>query len=219
MRLMCHIRPAGETRWVQRGRDFYPGRGRPGLILAGALFGGEGVARLAGLTGGGGAIMPGERVEAHYSPLFRRGWPLFWSAWILVGLGLAVFISPLGGLAMMVVFGALLILTLRRLADPRPVIVIGPEGFHDRRLGRPIPWAGIRDLRRHKAGSRIFLQIGVDDPKAYLGNAGMLAGPMLRINPAMGFAALSSNLAGLTVPQVALAATAEGWMAATQAGS
>ena len=162
--------------------------------------------------------MPGERVEAQYSTLFRRGWIVFWSAWILAGLALALFVSPIGGLVMMVVFGALLILTLRRLADTRPVIVIGPDGFHDRRLGQPIPWAAVRDLRRHQAGSRIFLQIGVDDPKAYLGNAGMLAGPMVRMNPAMGFAAVSSNLAGLTVPQGLLADLAEGYLAAARTG-
>ena len=162
--------------------------------------------------------MDAERIEARYSRLFRRGWVTFWSIWIVVGLAIALWAIPFLGIVMAVVFGAMLALTLRRLADPRPVIRIGPEGFHDRRLGAPIPWAAIRTLRPHRAGSRIVLQIGVDDPKAYLGNAGMLAGPMLRINPRMGMPALGSMLSGLDQPQERLAEAAEAWLAAARLG-
>lgn len=158
--------------------------------------------------------MDADAIEARPSARFRRGWIGFWVAWIAAGAALALWATPLFGLAMVAAFGGMLLLTLRRLADPRPVIRIGPGGYHDRRLGAPIPWAAIRSLRAYRAGRRLVLQIGVDDPAAFLGHAGILRGPMLRINPAMGMPALGSMLAGLDVPQERLAAAAEAWWAA-----
>lgn len=108
----------------------------------------------------------------------------------------------------------MLLLALCRLGDPRPVIRIGPDGFHDRRLGAPIPRAAIRGLRRHRAGSRIVPQVAVEDPAACLGNAGMLRGPMMRIDPRMGMPAIGSRPAGLDRPRDRLAGAAEAWWAA-----
>lgn len=157
--------------------------------------------------------MQSDVITAHYSKTFRRGWIIFWSAWIVAGAAIAILQLPFLGLFMIIIFGGMLVLTLRRLAIPSPVIRIGPDGFHDRRLGAPIPWAEIKGLNRRRAGSRIFLQIAVAKPETYLGNAGILKGPMLRVNPAMGFPALASNLSGLDQPQERLAAAAEAYVA------
>lgn len=160
-------------------------------------------------------------VSATYSMAMRRGWTVFWSAWIVVGAALVVAgvsygMIPLSlmGLVMLAAFVPMLILTLRRFADRRPVIVIDAAGYHDRRLGAPIPWDKITELRRQQSGNRLFLQIGVADPGRYLGNAGILKRPMLAVNPRLGFPALASNLSGLDVAQVALATAADDWWAA-----
>jgi len=131
----------------------------------------------------------------------RRGWTGFWSAWIIVGAALIVAgagygIIPLSlmGLAILAALVPLLILTLHRFADRRPVIVIDAAGYHDRRLGVSIPWDAVTRLRRQQSGNRIFLQIGVADPARYLGNAGMLSRPIVAVNPRLWFPALASNL-------------------------
>jgi hypothetical protein len=157
--------------------------------------------------------MQGDMIEARYSARFRNGWILFWSVWIIISIAITIFGLRFLGLFMIIVFGGLLILTLQRLANPAPVISIGPGSFHDRRLGAPIPWDAIQGLHRQISGSRIFLQIAVEQPQLYLGNAGLLKGPMLRINPRLGFPALASNLSGLDQPQERLASAAEAFAA------
>lgn len=54
-----------------------------------------------------------------------------------------------------------------RKADA-PVLVIGPEGYHDSRIGRLIPWSEIESLTPDQPGTRIFLRIAVRDPRRYL---------------------------------------------------
>jgi hypothetical protein len=158
--------------------------------------------------------MDGTVISARHSAAFRRGWIIYWCVGIAAGLAVALLGLPLLGWIMVAVFAGMLVLTLRRFAIPAPVITIGPEGYHDRRLGTVIPWTAVRQIRRQVSGNRIFLQIAVDEPEKYLGNAGILKGPMLRINPALGFAAIGSAISNLDVPQEQLAEAAEGYLAA-----
>jgi hypothetical protein len=160
---------------------------------------------------------------------YSRGTVIGWHVFILAFLGAGVVLAVAGllmgpggaaglglavpGIALVAAFGALLLRARRSFGDPVPLITISEDAYHDRRLGDPIPWAAIRSLRRHKPGRRLFLQIEVDDPARYLGNAGFMARPMQRLNPAMGFAAVVSRLDGLTVPQGDIAAAAEARLA------
>ena len=162
-----------------------------------------------------------DRIAATYTALTRQGWQIFLGGWAVVGAAMIVagFMTdpmPLWivGPIILVVFVPLLLLARKRFANPHPVLVIGPDGYHDRRLGVAIPWGQIERLQRLNAGTRIFLQIEVQNPERYLGNAGLLKGPMLRINPGMGFPVLSSNLSGLDHGQEELAAAALAWWAA-----
>ena len=165
-----------------------------------------------------------EPVAATYSRQTRRGWVLLWCGFVVAGVvlvlaailsGEAIYAVP--GVMLLLAFVPMLLLTLRRFADPRPVIVIDAGGYHDRRLGDPIPWAVIDRLQSDRRGNRVFVQIGVADPARYLGNAGWLRGPMLRSNPRSGFEAIGSNLSGLDVPQDSLAKSIGAWWAAHKA--
>jgi hypothetical protein len=162
-----------------------------------------------------------EPLSARYHAGMRRGWIMFWSVWIAIGLimlvaGSGFDLLPLTivGLALLAACGPLLVVTIRRLGDPRPVIVVDAHGYHDRRLGDAVPWGAITALRTRRNGNRIFLHVAVDDPARYLGNAGILKGPMLRINPATGYPPLASNLSGLDVAQDLLLAAVESRWAA-----
>jgi hypothetical protein len=164
----------------------------------------------------------GPVIRAGFARSTRVGWQLFFGGFlatglliVVIGLVTGLWALWLAGLMLVIPFGAMLIFARRRLSIPGPVIAIGPEGFHDRRLGQPIPWAVIRSLTRQKAGHRLLLNIGVDDPAPYLGNAGRLAGPMMRVNPKLGFPAINSRLDGLDVGQEVLAQAAEDWWRAT----
>jgi hypothetical protein len=159
-----------------------------------------------------------EALAARYARRTRLGWLIYLGLWALVGVVLLVVgaLVPLRGLwtvglPIVLVFTWLLVLAARRFADPRPVIAVGQDGFHDRRLGQAIPWEEIRALKRQANGNRVFLQIEVAEPARYLGNAGWLARPMLILNPKMGFPVLSSNLSGMDVPQERMASAAASW--------
>lgn len=162
-----------------------------------------------------------ERIEARYSHAFRTGWTVYFGAWVGVGaalvvVGLAMSLLPLWiiGIVICGVFLPLLVLARRRLNDPRPVIVVGEAVYHDRRLGRAIPWSEISGMSRHQPGRRIFLPIDVAEPERYLGNAGMLARPMQRFDPKIGFPVIGSNLSGMDVRQERIADAVDAWWAA-----
>lgn len=170
--------------------------------------------------------------ELPLSALYARstviGWQVFFGGFALAGLALLAlgFAVPVlrpallpPAVLMVAVFGALLLLARSRLHHPGPVIRVTAQAYHDRRLGEPIPWTAIRGLRRHQPGRRLLLLVDTDDPGRWLGNAGVLKGPMQRINPRMGFPAVVSRLDGLDVPQADLAAAAEAAWAASRAGS
>ncbi len=53
-----------------------------------------------------------------------------------------------------------------RRAD-QPVVIIGPQGFHDTRLGALIPWTEITGLTREQPGTRTFLRITARDPARF----------------------------------------------------
>lgn len=168
-------------------------------------------------------------MEARYSSATQLGWTAFWAAWaiaglLLLGAGFAVAETDRAGLVvagavLAAVALALLAAFRRRLTDPRPVIVVTADGFHDRRLGAPIPWSEVRSLRRHKPGNRLFLLLDVDRPARFAaperGVTGLLA---RRLNPAMGFPVLVSRLDGLDHPQASIATAAEAALAATRSG-
>jgi len=161
-----------------------------------------------------------ERIAARYARGTVTGWTIFFGAWVAVGVvmtvvGLVLAMLPvwLMGLVLTAPFLGLLIFARRRLADPRPVITLGPEGFHDRRLGPAIPWTEITGLRRHQPGNRIFLLIEAERPARFLKD-GFMSRRMLATNPRMGFPVLVSSLSALDLPQERLAEAAAAWMAA-----
>lgn len=167
-------------------------------------------------------------LTARYSRGTAIGWQVFLGGGAAAGaaLTLAGFAAEARGqsgpaffipsLALLIVFGALFMTARGRFGDPAPVISITRESYHDRRLGDPIPWSAIDRIGRHKPGQRLFLLIGTEDPGRWLTGAGILARPMQRINPAMGFPAVVSRLDGLDVPQDRLAEAAEAALAASR---
>jgi hypothetical protein len=166
-----------------------------------------------------------ERVEARYSRGFVFGWTVFFAAWVVVGgvmfvAGMVTLLAPVRVMGMLMVsaFMPILFYARLRMTSPWPVIVLGPDGYLDRRLGALISWNEIKDLRRKVAGSRIVLQIDVDRPERFLERAGPVGFLMLRINPKMGFPVIGSNLAGMDVQQERIAAAAEAWWEAARAG-
>jgi len=167
--------------------------------------------------------MQPQPLSARFDSRFSWLWRAFWLCWVgtglvLLALGLWFGLLPLQvlGVTLTIIMGGMFWFSHHRLNDPRPVLQIGPQGYHDRRLGAPIPWSAIREFRRQRAGSRIVLLIGVDHPATYLGNAGLLKGPMQRINPRLGFPALGSMLVGLDHPQDEIACVAEAYWQAAQ---
>jgi hypothetical protein len=54
-----------------------------------------------------------------------------------------------------------------RKADA-PVLQIGPDGYHDARLGRAIPWSEIVSLTPDQPGTRTYLKIVARDPARFV---------------------------------------------------
>ncbi len=54
----------------------------------------------------------------------------------------------------------------KRRADA-PVVVIGPAGFYDSRIGPAIPWREIDALSVDQPGTRTFLRIAARDPARF----------------------------------------------------
>lgn len=85
-----------------------------------------------------------------------------------------------------------------------PVLQISPEGYHDARLGKPIPWSEIVSLTPDQPGTRTFLKIVARDPARYV-----------RRKRLARRAALISSLAELDEdPGVIIAAAEAHWKAA-----
>jgi len=161
-------------------------------------------------------------LTAHFDSRFSWLWRGFWLIWtcaglLLLGVGLWQEITALriAGALLTLIMGAMFWFTHRRLSDPRPVLQIGPQGYHDRRIGPVIPWAKVKRLVLHQPGNRKFLMLDVDDPARFMATSKAFRTLALRINPGMGFAVLGSPLAGLDQPQDKIAQAAKAyWNAA-----
>ena len=162
-------------------------------------------------------------LTAHFDRRFAGLWRGFWLVWVGIGLvllALGLWFDLLAltiiGPVLIVVMGVMFLFTHRRLSDPRPVLQIGPDGYHDRRIGPPIPWAEVRRLVPHQPGNRVFLMLDVDDPARFMATSGAFTSLALRLNPKMGFPVLGSTLAGLDHPQDDILRVAQAYWQAAQ---
>ena len=89
-----------------------------------------------------------------------------------------------------------------------PVIVIGPEGFLDRRFGRAVPWQDVAGLEVDQPGTRTFLRVTAADPARFVARGRMLRRRVARQG------ALVSCLSEMDVSPAALVAAAEAHKAA-----
>ncbi len=91
--------------------------------------------------------------------------------WAMAGWSTASFDGALGAVVS-IYFGIKTGFNLREIVLPRPIVAIGPDFIHDRRLGsEPIPWSAIRQIKQVPSGKvgggTIFLE--VSDPGRYIG--------------------------------------------------
>jgi hypothetical protein len=91
--------------------------------------------------------------------------------WALAGWGTSSFDGILGAIVT-IYFGAKTLFNLNEVLFPRPVVVITPNGIHDRRLGaEPIPWSAIQQIKQvpggKVGGGTLFLEVA--DPGRYIG--------------------------------------------------
>lgn len=56
---------------------------------------------------------------------------------------------------------------LRARKADEPVVVLSQEGYHDARLGRPIPWCEIERMEHDQPGTRTFLRLTVREAQRY----------------------------------------------------
>lgn len=101
------------------------------------------------------------------------------SGWFAYALAFEGFgdLSPHGRMLLAAMFAAFALLFCGTAATyamarlkPADVLVLGPEGLHDRRLTRdPIPWAAILSLTPLQRGPQLMLLLNVADAKLWPG--------------------------------------------------
>lgn len=94
-----------------------------------------------------------------------------------------------------------------RRAD-RPVVSIGPQGYHDARLGGTVPWGEIEGLAVDQPGTRTFLRISARDPARFVARGRRLKRRVAREG------VLVSCLSELDATPQSLVAAAEAYRAA-----
>lgn len=123
-----------------------------------------------------------QRIEARLMPWAAGLGVVSWAFALLVGLvvfyfglvmgsivpWLALPITVLGILAALFCGWRLWCAMGVRKADA-PVLTIGPEGFHDTRIGQLIPWREIESLTPDQPGTRTFLRIAAREPRRFVG--------------------------------------------------
>lgn len=144
-----------------------------------------------------------------------------WAIAVLVGLTVFYFGLVMGGIVPwlalpLTISGAAfalfslwrLVLAWRVRRADAPVLMIGPAGFHDARIGRPIPWSEIDALSVEQPGTRTFLRISTRD-------AARFAARRRTRRRAAREGALVSCLSELDATPQSLVATAQAFRAAT----
>ncbi|BCW87848.1 hypothetical protein sos41_09790 [Alphaproteobacteria bacterium SO-S41] len=167
-----------------------------------------------------------ETVTAQYQPWVRGWWLAVWAFAALLSavffyfglvMGsivpwLALPITVTGFIALVacaVIFG----MVWRRLRLDRDVVTVGPAGYHDIRIGHPVPWSDVVRLVRHQPGTQTALFIEAREPKRFLRKTSRLYKGAARLNPALGFPGLASSLGGLNESSDTIIAAAEAWHA------
>lgn len=167
-----------------------------------------------------------ETVAAQYQPWVRSWWLAVWAFAALLGAVFFYFGLVMGSLVpwlalpititgfLATVASAVIFSTVwRRLRLDRDVVTVGPAGYHDIRIGHPVPWSEITRLVRHQPGTQTTLFIEAKDPQRFLRKASRVYKGAARLNPTLGFPGLASTLGGLSEPSDTIIATAEAWHA------
>lgn len=170
------------------------------------------------------AAAPGpqpERLEARLMPWAATMRAVWWAVGLAVSLTVFYFGLVMGSfvpwLALPItVSGVLAALycvwrlwrALRARKLDAPVIVIGPDGFLDRRFGRVVPWREVSRLEVDQPGTRTFLRVTAADPARYVARGRMLRRRVAREG------VLVSCLSEMDVSPAALVAAAEAHKAA-----
>lgn len=156
-------------------------------------------------------------VTAHYQPWHRTYRLAFWGLGTVVFavvfyLGLVLASLPLtvfGGLVAVGYF-IMLVRCYRRLRIDEPVVTVSEAGYHDARLGPPIPWTEVKALTRHQPGTQVHLFIDAEKPERFIARRPGLA-RLAKRRVANGLPLLGSNLAGLDMPGDRIVQAAQAW--------
>jgi hypothetical protein len=106
--------------------------------------------------------------------------------------------APIFGWAAAVFFGAGAVVTLVKLLDPRPRLVIDADGLLDRTLGvGRILWSDIERAYLRSVEGFDFICLVVRDPSVYLDKLSPVRRKLAGANLALGFTQLNLSLAGL----------------------
>lgn len=111
-------------------------------------------------------------------------------------------------------FGLTLVTWLADLSIRGPVLVIDRDGLWDKRMSRrPIPWTEIRDAYIRKVKYTRFINLDLVDPKPYLPSPLSFRGLLARLNPMMGYSAMTIATLPLTGSAQEVLSTIEGYRA------
>ncbi len=89
-------------------------------------------------------------------------------------------------------FGLTLVTWVADLFIRGPILVIDAGGLWDKRMSRqPIPWTQIRDAYIRKVKYTRFINLDLVDPKPYLPSPLSFRGLLARLNPMMGYSAMT----------------------------
>ena len=156
-------------------------------------------------------------VTAHYQSWHRTYRLAFWGLGTVVFavvfyLGLVLASLPLTVFGALVSLGYFIMLVrcYRKLRTDEPVVTVSEAGYHDARLGPPIPWSEVKTLTRHQPGTQVVLFIDADQPERFIAPRAGLA-RLAKRKPANGFPLLGSNLAGLDMPGDRIVQAAQAW--------
>jgi energy-converting hydrogenase Eha subunit A len=124
--------------------------------------------------------------------------------WAMSGWSIASFDGVLGAVVSLY-FGGKTIFNLSEIAFPRPVVAIGPDFIHDRRLGnQPIPWSAVQQIKQVASGKvgggTVFLE--VTDPGRYIGPSKGLLWLIYLVRGLSGSMSRSTGFLPMTPPVV-----------------
>lgn len=161
-------------------------------------------------------------LQAYYQPWHRSSWLAVWGMGTIVFA--VVFYSGLVAASLpLTVTGALIalgffigfVICYRTVRIDDPVVEVTEAGYHDRRIGRTIPWAEIKGLTRHQPGTQVHLFIEADQPERFV--APRTGVDRFKARRRKDYPVLGSNLAGLSRSGDDIVRAAEAFHAATKA--